>query len=269
MKRILLVGLIFGFVVSSMVTSAQAQYFKFRDAEGNPYPEQTIELEVEAILKMFGSVVGGGLFHTAALHQIGGFDVGLRGSVAMVPDEFESLPVFAEEDFVGLAFLHGSLGLPGNFELLGRFFYFPLGSEQDLNASPPRAADSRGGVTLAGIGVKYGLVQLPGVPKIMVLGAYHALFVPDEFDFGTVSTVSFKGVISHSLPILTVYGGGGVDITRLSLKEEFLDGRSFTEALPHGTVGVKFSVFPFVHVDAAYNISEFPSFALGVGISFR
>ncbi|MFQ5602262.1 MAG: DUF6588 family protein [bacterium] len=255
------------------ISNAQAQYFKFKDSTTSLTTDQ-IELEVEAILKFFGSIVGGGLFHTADLHSVGGVDVGLRGVLAMVPDKFKegdfaSLPVFSEEDLVGLAFLHGSLGLPGNFEVMGRFFYLPIGSSAKIDASPPRAADSRGGVTLIGGGLKYGLLQMPALPKITLMGAYHALFVPEEFDFGTVSTFSLKAVASQSLPLLTLYVGGGIDITRLTLNDEFLNGKSFTENVTHLTIGANMSILPLVHVNGSYNISEFNSFALGIGISFR
>ncbi|MFQ5864916.1 MAG: DUF6588 family protein [bacterium] len=264
MKRFILFGVLFTVFLCLNIPMAQAQYFKFEGLN-----DQTIEEEVDAILKFFGSLVGGGLFHTADLHSVGGIDVGLRGVVANVPDKFKHLPVFSEENFVGLAFFHGSFGLPGNFELLGRFFYFPIGSDVDSNAKPPRAADSRGGVTLIGGGLKYGLIQLPGLPKVMVMGTYHALFVPEEFDFGTVSTVSFNGVASYSLPIFTFYAGGGIDLTTLVLNEEFLDGKRVTEKEPHLTLGAQIRPLPLVLVNASYSFSEFASFDLGIGISFR
>ncbi|MFQ5637335.1 MAG: DUF6588 family protein [bacterium] len=247
-----------------LTPAGQAQYFKFDNAASN----QQIDDEVKAILKFFGTIVGGGLFHTADLHSVAGADIGLKGVLANVPEDFKSLPVFADEDFVGLAFLHGSLGLPGNFELLGRFFYFPLGADADENISPPRS-DSRGGVTLIGAGLKYGLIQAPGLPKVAIIGAYHALFVPQEFDFGTVGTLSIKGVASYSVPLLTLYVGAGVDISSLKLNDPFLDGKRFTENQTHFTVGAKVTVFPLVHVSGSYNVSEFSSVDLGIGISFR
>ncbi|RMF66676.1 MAG: hypothetical protein D6743_05985 [Calditrichaeota bacterium] len=244
--------------------AARAQYFKFDTATN----DTEIREDVDAILKFFNSLVGGGMFHTADLHSVAGLDIGLRGVVAKVPDKFKNLPVFSQENYLGLAFLHASFGLPGNLELFGRFFYFPIGSDQDLSATPPRA-DSRGGITLIGGGLRYGLLQLPALPKVMVMGAYHAVLVPDEFDFGTVSTVSFKGVVSQSLPLLTIYAGGGVDITSLKLSDQFLGGDRFNKADPHLTIGAEIKPFPLVHVEAAYNIREFNSFDLGLGLSFR
>jgi len=209
-------------LVMCFVSVGQAQYFKFTDVYNSETldddynsPKDAVEDAIGAALKFFGSVVGGGMYHTAEMHKVGGVDVGLRGVVASVPSDFDDLPIFVDTDNVGLAFLHGSIGLPANLELIGRFFYFPMGVDaqfSDFNEfsdqlPPENALDSRGGVTLIGGGLKYGLLQKPLLPKIMVMGTYHALFVPDEFDFGTVGTLSFKAVASYSIPLFTVFAG--------------------------------------------------------------
>lgn len=257
----------------SATTTLQAQYFQFDRADQYQTPK-SIEDAVAASLKFFGSIVGGGLYHTADLHSVGGLDVGLRGVIASVPSEFDGIPVFFDSDNVGLAFLHGSLGLPGNLELIGRFFYFPMGTDTDLPLSPPQAIDSRGGVTLIGGGLKYGILQAPLLPKIMIMGTYHALLVPDEFDFGTIGTLSFKAVASYSIPIFTVYVGGGIDISRLTLNDDIplfpdLGGESFTENNTSATFGLTVKPFPLVNVNAAYTIGEFNTVAVGVGIGLR
>ncbi len=268
-------ALILPMALAALMTPAQAQYFKFDNMSQQDIDNGVPQLQVESIVKFFGSLVGSGLYHTADLHSVGGFDFGLRGVVTSIPDDIEILPAFIDESRVGLAFLHGSLGLPGNFEVLGRFFYFPLGSDIDLNVSPQRASDSRGGITLIGAGVKYGLLQLPGIPKITVLGAYHALITPNEFDFGTVSTFSFKGIVSHSLPLLTVYVGAGFDITSLKVNEDLpiaipeIAGKRFTENDFQYTIGAKVQVLPFVFANGSANFGDFNSFDLGLGLGFR
>lgn len=256
-----------------------AQYFKFDNLTSQQIGTDVQEKEVEAILKFFGSYVGSGMLQTGGLHSVGGADVGIKGVVTRVPGEFEGLPVFAAGENFGLAFLHGSVGLPGNFELFGRFFYFPLGDDiTDVdkfidNAGWADASDSRGGVTLIGGGVKYGLLQLPVGPKVTVMGAYHALMVPDEFDFGTVSTFSLKGIVSQGLAIVTLFVGAGVDYTRLTINDDVpiqdFAGESFSESGLLYTVGAKASVFPLVSVSGALNFGEFNSFDLGLGVSFR
>ncbi len=272
--RTLSVVIIMGLFVVTVPT-AKAQYFKFDNMTPEQVANGTPERQIGAILDFFGAIVGNGLYHTADLHSVGGIDVGLRGVVANVPDEFEGLPVFIDENRIGLAFLHGSVGLPGPFELLGRFFYFPIGADVDANLSPPRAQDSRGGVTLIGGGLKYGLLQMPGVPKVTVLGAYHALITPDEFDFGTVGTFSIEGIISHSLPILTVYVGAGVDITNLKVNDDLplplpdIEGKRFTETQFQYTGGVKVQVLPLIFANASANFGEFNSFDVGLGLTLR
>ncbi len=253
--------------------AAQAQYFKFDNLSQEDIVDGVPQLEVEAILKLFGSLVGSGHYHTADMHSIGGFDIGLRGVIANVPDEFKGLPVLIDEDRVGLAFLHGSIGLPANFELTGRFFYLPLGADADMNLSPPRAADSRGGVTLIGGGLKYGLLQTTGIPKIMLMGTYHMLLVPEEYDFGSVGTLSFNAVVSHSFAILSAFAGVGIDITTLKVNENVpipgFGGERFTENALHYTVGASVTPFPLIRVNGALNFGEFNSFDLGIGISLR
>ncbi len=253
--------------------AAQAQYFRFDNLSQQQINSGVPQLEVEAILKLFGSLVGGGLYDTADLHHVGGFDVGLRGIVSKVPDEFKSLPILVDRDYVGLGFLHASLGLPANLELIGRFFYLPIGSSSDLTQTPGLEADSRGGVTLIGGGLKYGLLQQAGLPKIMLMGTYHTLLVPSEYQFGSVNTVSFNGVISHSLAILSVYAGVGVDITTLKVDDTVpipgFGGERFTENTVHGTFGVRVTPLPLVHVNGALNLGKFNSLELGLGISIR
>ncbi len=271
MKSSLTIAVCFSLCLFALAPSAQAQYFKF---DNNTYQSNgEVEDAVEGILKFFGAVVGDGMYHTADLHSVAGVDVGLRGVVANVPDEFDNLPVFQDESRVGLAFLHGSVGLPGNFELLGRFFYFPMGADADLNLDPQRAADSRGGITLLGGGLKYGLLQAPGLPKVMLLGAYHALMVPDEFDFGTVSTFSLKAVASYSVAIATIYAGAGIDFTKLKLNEDIpfpgLGGESFDGTETQFTVGATVTPFPLVRVNGGLSFGDFSSFNLGVGLSLR
>jgi len=270
-----IIGVIIALLILGVfVPTTQAQYFRFNNiqADGNQTQKQRAELSVEAILKMFGTMVGSGQYQTAEMHSLLGFDVGMRGVLTTVPSEFEDLPVFLGDGEVGLAFLHASLGLPGKLELFGRFFYLPLGAESDpANLAPQNAADSRGGVTLIGGGLKYGLVQMPGTPKIMLMGTYHQLLVPDEFDFGNVGTLSLNAVISHSLAVLSIYAGAGVDITNLTVNDDspLLPGQSFTENGFKYTLGAKASVLPFVHISGAMNFGEFTSFDLGLGISIR
>lgn len=272
-----------------MVEGTQAQNFELADPpkeqeRGVPaeladaQAAQDLTKQIEAILKLFSSLGGGGFVHTAHLHKIGGIDIGLRGVFSVVPDEFDDIipkgalgpfdpglrdPLEGEAT-VPFPLLHGSIGLPGNFEIMARFFNFPIA---DL---------PEGNVTLVGGGLKYGLFQSDlGLPQIVLLAGFQKLFVPDDYDFGDASILSFKGFISKGFAIATIYAGGGYDRTSLKLNREKLPflppdfNLEYDGALVHGTVGLTVTPFPLFTVNADYNFSEFSNFTLGVGVSLR
>ncbi|MDZ7336906.1 MAG: hypothetical protein ONB30_00040 [candidate division KSB1 bacterium] len=216
--------------------------------------------DVDQVLELFSSLSAGGTFHTADLHGILGLDVGLRGVAVFVPDEYKALRQgpFENVDFVGLPYVHASVGLPFRLEAMGRFFHYPLGEEP-----------TRGGVTLAGVGLKYGLLQGPLLPKVALMVAYHAFFVPEEYSFGTVSTLSLKAVISKGVPFITFYSGVGVDRTSLELDYQGVTG-SYASTNLHGNVGVTIRPLPLVYANIDYMFAEeFAGFNVGVGVTIR
>jgi hypothetical protein len=226
--------------------------------------------QIESIVKLFSSLVGSGFVNTASLHNIAGVDVGLRGVITAIPDEFKSIvpddikrkygvtdPLTGEKT-VPLPFLHASLGLPANFEVMAKFITFKVTDKPD------------GNITLLGGALKYGLVSgNMGVPAITLLGGYQTIIVPDEYAFGNVSTYSLKGYISKGFVIATVYAGGGIDHTRLKIDIPGLITRSYDVTYPSGTVGLTITPFPLVKVNADYNFGELKNIAVGVGISIR
>jgi hypothetical protein len=121
--------------------------------------------------------------------------------------------------------------------------------------------------------LKIGLLEdKPGSPAIAIMGGYQSVFVPDNFDFGSVGTWSVKAYISKSLPVVTLYAGGGADRTDLILTVPGLPPQidsSYRLLSPHGTAGVTFKFIPFVRINAEANFSTFWSFAAGAGFSVR
>ncbi len=225
----------------------------------------TEEEEINQVLNMFSTLSAGGLFHTAKLHKLGGFDVGVQGVALFTPEEYKDLQQgpFEDVNFIGLPYLNGSVGLPFNLEATGRFFYFPLGEEP-----------TDGGVTIMGAGLKYGILQKPMLPRLMVMANYTAFFVPEEYSFGTVNTISLKGVVSYKLAFLTIYGGAGIDRTSLKLDYEIAPGVNLTGDFKsdnvHGNLGVSINPLPMLYVNADYMMAEdFSGFNIGVGLSFR
>lgn len=268
MKKLLLI-IVLGIGLSGLDgvgSELRAQNFSLQ-----PYPVDQLNDPVEQILQFFGAISGAGFVTTANLHSFGGLDIGVRIVGAIVPDAFDAvLPIsglptsnqvpgpFQGENVLGFPFLTASLGLFSNVEVMGRVFSYPLGNDP-----------TRGNVTLVGGGIKYGLLQAPMLPKIVLIGAYQALLVPDEFDFGTVRVASAKAFASQDLAILTVYGGAGVDKTFLTVRLPGVPDNSFDATNTHGTVGLTATVFPFVRVNGEYNFGTFDSFTIGASLSIR
>ena len=268
LKKIVLVSLVVALGMAVHPQQGRAQNFSLSD-----YAPPQLDQQIEPILQLFGALVGTGFVNTADLHSIAGFDIGARAVIAVVPDEYKNIipsqpsqppGPLAGTDYVPLPFLTASLGLLPNIEVMGRLFRFPVGD-----------GPTRGDITLVGAGVKYGVLQLPALPKVILIGAYHMLFVPEEFDFGTVKVASLKAFASQNFLIFTLYVGAGIDRTFLTVQipdsPNFPGGfeKTFSGTHTHGTVGLTATVFPLVRVNADYNFGKFPSFSAGISVSLR
>jgi hypothetical protein len=224
--------------------------------------------QIESIVKLFSALVGSGFVNTASLHNVAGLDVGVRGVITAIPDEFKD--IVPDQDFptvrdplsgtdtVPFPFLHASLGLPANLELTGKFFTVEV------------ADNPKGNVTLIGGAVKYGVLRgNAAIPAITVLGGYQTLLVPDQYAFGNVSTFSLKGYISKGFVIATIYGGGGIDRTHLKIDIPGFVTKDYDVTYPSGVVGLTITPFPLVKVNADYNFGELKALTVGVGVSIR
>jgi len=230
---------------------------------------QNLADAVDPVLDMFGFLAGGGLYNTADVHGVAGFDVGIKLSAMQVNDD--QLPFFPElsqdyqygplqgENVIPLPLLHAEVGLFGNFEAIGRVFTYPVGDD--------------GNVTLIGIGAKYGLLQNFALPKVAIVAAYHYLTVPKEYDFANVSSMSAAVVVSKGFPFISVYGGLGLDYTTLKLDfPEPIpdpDPNTFNKTNFRGNVGLKLSPIPFLYINLDYNFGAVEGLTAGAGVSIR
>ncbi|NOZ60620.1 MAG: hypothetical protein GXO74_02965 [Calditrichaeota bacterium] len=237
--------------------------------------QSNLDEVIQPLLDLFGFYSGGGLYHTADIHGTGGFDVGLRVITMMVKnDQKPPLPfpndenlnggVFRDMTLMPLPVLQASLGLPGNIEATGRFFTYPMGD-----------GDKKGNITLIGIGVKYGLLQNMLLPRVAIVGAYHYLTVPADFDFGNVSSISGAVVASKSfLGILEAYGSVGIDYNKFEVDMNLPDPigkvtKNYTNQNVRYIVGLKISPFPLLYIHADYDFGKVQGFNVGAGVSFR
>lgn len=256
-KNIIFVGVVCSMFVAVPFVDAQEM------DNLSAYAESQLDEAVEPVIKLFGNLAGGGFVNTADLHGMAGFEIGVRGNLSLVPEEYKDFGPLKDVDVVGLPLLQASVGLPGNVELTGRFFSMAVSDETD------------GNVTLVGALVKYGIFQQPLLPKISVVAGYHALITPDEYDFGTFNVISLKGYVSHNFLVFTVYGGGGIDRASSTIKipdsANYPVGieKSYSETGANGSVGLTVSPLPFFKANADYSFGSFNSVSLGLSFSFR
>lgn len=245
----------------------------------DPKAKATSNLDdaVAPLLDLFGFYTGGGLYHSANTHSLGGFDVGVRVVTMMVSeDQKPDLPfpqyqgfkpaqggIFRDVELMPLPVLQVSLGLPGNLEAMGRFFTYPVGEGED-----------EGNITLIGLGVKYGLLQNMVLPRVAVVASYHYLNVPEAFDFGSANNISAALVVSKGFAIVDFYGGLGYDYTTLKVKLELPNpigevNKEYNKGNFRGNLGFKIKPIPFLFIHADYNFGGVQGFNAGLGVSFR
>lgn len=233
--------------------------------------QNTIEETLSAALKFFGSAMGAGLYHSADVHGPLRFCIGANAALLTVPDEFQFLPIL-DDDKLTMGYLHANLGLGANLEVTGRMLFFALSGDPGDIGDIPTSGTSDGNGQLYSVGVKYGLIQKPLVPKLALQASGHFVTLPSEFDFGTVRGVSVKLIASHSFGIFGVYVGGGIDYSRVEIDDNFLPdlaGESFDESGFLYNIGVQANVLPFMTVNAGLNFGEYNSYDLGVDIGIH
>jgi len=229
--------------------------------------QDEIDKQIEALLQLYNALAGAGFVNTAELHKVGGIDVRLSFLGSPVPAQFRDIIPTVQDplegvEFTSFAVLHGNLGILPRLEAYGRFFTLPVQGE-------PKG----GNVTLIGGGLKFALLEdRAGSPALALMGGYQGVLVPDNFDFGSVVTWSLKAFISKSLPMVTLYGGGGFDRTALDLTVSGLPpeiDKHYDLLSPHGTAGLTFKFIPLVKLNAEASFGKFWSFAAGAALSVR
>jgi hypothetical protein len=239
------------------------------------HAQQNLDEVIDPLLDLFGFYTGGGLYHTADIHGIGGFDIGVRLVTMMVKDDQKpNLPwplyyqapdngVFSDVSLMSLPLLQASIGLPGNLEATGRIFTYPLGE-----------GEKEGNITLIGLGLKYGLIQNMLLPRVAITATYHYLNVPDDFDFGKVSSFSGALLASKDFVFIEIYGGIGIDYNKLEVDFQLPDPigdvtKEYTKQNMRYNLGLKLKPFPLLFIHADYNFGDVQGFNAGLGVSFR
>lgn len=211
----------------------------------------------EASLKPFtrdlGGVLGSATFHSARSLGLSGWDVGARGGMQFYPSKGNKVLRSRGVRAFGLPWAQAEIGLPWGIDGVIRGVSYQ-------------------GLTIAGGGVRYGLLKIndkPWSPQLLVSGIAHSV-VHQHFSasHGGVNLVGSMGM--HKF---TAYAGAGFDRTRLvvrsSLADPTLNGRVVQTIESRFTGGVEIRPWQFTYLHIAYNHLHGQSGGeAGVGIRF-
>ena len=156
----------------------------------------------------------------------------------------------------------------------------PLGIEAQLRYAPPMTiTEDIGDFGLFGVGGRISVDQfipVPFFPVDIAAGAFYQSLTLGPVD---ISSSIIHAEVSKSIPMLTVYGGFGLESSTLTAKytmdnpdisdtpQEYeieIDGENSFRT----TVGVRLKLL-LLSINADYSLSEYPSANLGVGVTFR
>jgi len=248
--------------------------------------KDNIEGYFKPFASAFNTAINSALYHTAATHGVGGFDITIKAMAVFVPDDAKTFTakingtnetwstIFGPDNdngasmnpggldlrMVPLAVPQASIGLGGYWEIMGRFFKFSPGDFKEIS--------------LYGIGLKHNLkkyFKAPGAPDLSIQGAYQIFKAGDIVD---TKSLAINAHISKSLLFITVYGGAGLESTTFDL--DYSEAESGTEVSvtikeqnnPRlvGGVSLKLGLLNF-NIEA--NFAKYKSLSGGIGITFR
>ena len=155
----------------------------------------------------------------------------------------------------------------------------PLGIELTVRGFPEIELDSALTVSLFGYGGKIGLNQfIPTIPLIfpsLSVGYYVTNLDLAGIIKASSSILTFQ--ISKSVPFLTVYGGFGLENSKVNVEYEFDPGDLdpfLIEFDLEGKNKMRFTVggrlkLAIISINADYNKGEYEAYNLGVGLTLR
>ncbi len=157
-----------------------------------------------------------------------------------------------------------SIGLPFSTELTLRGFTVPIGdSDEELSFS--------------GFGLKIGINQfIPTIPLVfpaIAIGYYSTSMDLAGFITSKNSIITLQA--SKSIPMLTVYGGFGIESSSVDIKVDHPDtGENLLDFSLDGdngfrtTVGFRLKLL-LLSLNMDYNIGKYSSYTAGIGLTFR
>ncbi len=168
--------------------------------------------------------------------------------------------------------------------------YFPVPSAQVSIGLPMRTEiqvrylptyhidDEVGDLSLRGIGGRISIDQFIPIPLFPIDIAAGAFFQNVELGPATISSSMIHAEVSKSIPLFTVYGGVGLESSKLKVDYTYTNPSTGNEqdiSLSvdgensfRGLVGLRMKLL-ILSINADYNFGRYNSASLGVGITFR
>lgn len=211
----------------------------------------------DASLKPFtrdlGGILGSASFHSARSLGLSGFDVGARGGVQFYPSKGNKILLNQGVRVFGLPWGQAEIGMPFGLDGFIRGVSFQ-------------------GLTIAGGGLRYGLIKIndkPWAPQLLLSGVAHSVVHQDfSANHGGLSLVGSMGNSKF-----VGYLGAGFDRTRLVVRNSLLDptlnGKVVQTIESRFSGGFEVRPWQFIYLHLAYVLLHGESGAeSGLGIRF-
>lgn len=246
---------------------------------------------VKPFVTAAGTSLNSGLYHRARVHGPLMFSFSVNTSIVPIPSSDKRFNVRYDDLDIETATVFGKSGAEAHGIRFPDGFNFdytvllipqvnlglPLGNELMLRYLPSYSLKKDfGKVEFWGLGVKHSIDQyIPLFPiDWSVQLAYQHLSLGDNID---LSNIALNTHASKNIPILplTVYGGFGFEETELDSKYiwEFEEIEEEFRLKVKGdnnfrvSAGVRWTVLPFIFVNADVSLAKYNVFNLGLGFS--
>ncbi len=207
---------------------------------------------VQYFAKDIGGIIGSGTSHTGRILGFAGFSAGFHDAYQFKPDIRDEIMNKSGTTAFQFPFFQAEIGLPLKFDGFIRGFSYE-------------------GLTVAGGGLRYGIftvTDLPGAPQALLAldgeSFVHTAFAGSHFGADIIFSVT--------MPYCKPYIGGGVDRTRLLVKQSpdpTLDDQIFITYGSRFDAGVTINPLPFTFVNIAGTLRHgSPGLEMGAGARF-
>ena len=237
------------FIVSAGMLFAANPFDKFT-GELQGQIESIATARLNALAKDLGVLLGSGGSHNARALGFPGLDIGI--SANFVPTSSENVLVKdAGVDQLLFPTAQLEIGLPKNFDLVGRFFTY---------------ANS----TFIGYGLRYGIFKskLPISPALSVSAIYNTLNVNYDNNKFSATILSVDASASISLPVITPYISLGYTTTEITPDASITSSKG-TDNATRIEGGINLSLLPLTYLKlGAAIVNGITGYNAGLGIRF-